>query len=450
MKSLAVLLGVVLAVASVLAEVPQTFVYQGRLTDASGAPVADGAYLIQFRLYDQASGGTVLWDNAYRTVIVTDGLFTYNLGDSVPLPISLFEDTALYLGIKVGAEPEGGQRVKLGSVAYAYHALRADTANAVSGDPFVNEVGDTMNGNLYLVDPTGGQKVGKLELLESYNSANLYLYDRDVSSAPTAALYGDMYGELDLLDSDGDASAVLKATPVDGGRLELCTPTGDAAIRLHAGSTGDASVRVPANAMNEEELLNEPGIAATFNYDQIYLEDTATIVDSIEITTPTDGYIYMTATGYLRVAHTSGSGDCVLRAWLNTSASVDFDNFIIWKVESSQATDQFYYADFCISAVKSVSAGTFKYYLAGDATETASMNRSHLTAMFFPTAYGTVEVTKSSGRRTTNGDGSDQPAPEKYDARATVETARAAQLEQQRQEIEAQMRESERTESKEQ
>jgi hypothetical protein len=123
---------VCVVLAAALADVPQIVNYQGRLTTPAGSAVADGPYLIQFRIYDAAIGGTVLWDNAYRTVIVTDGLFSYSLGDSVALPSNLFEDTARWLGIKVGVDSEIAPRTKLISVPYAYQALRVDSAQYAS------------------------------------------------------------------------------------------------------------------------------------------------------------------------------------------------------------------------------------------------------------------------------------------------------------------------------
>ena len=133
-KSVAALLLVILAATLTLAAVPMTFTYQGRLTTPAGASVPDGNYLIQFVIYNAPTGGTVLWNNGYRTVPVTGGLFTYNLGDSTVLPLSLFpSDTARYLGIKVGADPELVPRVKLGSVPFAFKAFYADTANAAYG-----------------------------------------------------------------------------------------------------------------------------------------------------------------------------------------------------------------------------------------------------------------------------------------------------------------------------
>jgi hypothetical protein len=111
------------------AEVPQIINYQGRLTDGSGNPVADGPYLIKFKIYGSESGDDSLWYCGFQPVDVENGLFEYQLGSAAPLPDDLFSaDTVRWLGITVGTDAEVSPRSRLTSIAYAYQALRADSA----------------------------------------------------------------------------------------------------------------------------------------------------------------------------------------------------------------------------------------------------------------------------------------------------------------------------------
>lgn len=114
---------------SVRAEVPKVISYQGKLTDNGGNPIADGAYLVKFIIYDSPAGGTDLWNSGYQNISTANGLFTYNLGSAVPLSDGIFSDTSLYLGITVGVDPEITPRTRLVSVPFAYHAQKADTAS---------------------------------------------------------------------------------------------------------------------------------------------------------------------------------------------------------------------------------------------------------------------------------------------------------------------------------
>lgn len=123
----------VLLFAWAVAEVPQLVTYQGRLLDSGGSPVADGPYLIRFQIYDDPTAGTLKWTSNIRQIDVADGLFSYSLGDTVALPHDLFaNDTALWIGVKVGVDPEISPRARMTSYGFAYQALRADSASTAS------------------------------------------------------------------------------------------------------------------------------------------------------------------------------------------------------------------------------------------------------------------------------------------------------------------------------
>ena len=129
----ALFMGLLCQAAVVLADIPRTINYQGRLTDPGGNPVVDAQYLIQFRFYDAESGGTTLWDSGFRGVDVSDGLFAYQLGDSTAIPGDLFAGNVdVWLGVKVSTDPEISPRTKIDASAFAFHALSADTADNVS------------------------------------------------------------------------------------------------------------------------------------------------------------------------------------------------------------------------------------------------------------------------------------------------------------------------------
>jgi len=55
---------------------PANLRYQGKLTNAAGAPVANGAYTLVFKFYDGAASGGLLWASAGTVVTTEGGLFT--------------------------------------------------------------------------------------------------------------------------------------------------------------------------------------------------------------------------------------------------------------------------------------------------------------------------------------------------------------------------------------
>ncbi len=116
-----------------------TINYQGKMTDNLGVTLADGNYTFVFSLYTGASGGSNVWTET-QTVTITNGLFSTMLGSVTPFTDNLFNQT-LYLGVKVGADPEMTPRKIIGSVPSALEAeklnglaavsfLRSDIANA--------------------------------------------------------------------------------------------------------------------------------------------------------------------------------------------------------------------------------------------------------------------------------------------------------------------------------
>ncbi len=122
--------------------------YQGKLTDNTGATVADGTYNVRFFLYTVPSGGSAIWQETASTT-VTNGLFSYLLGSTSPLTGVNFNQP-LYLGVEVGGtgsptwDGEMTPRKVLGTVPAAFEArqldglattsfLRSDQADSASG-----------------------------------------------------------------------------------------------------------------------------------------------------------------------------------------------------------------------------------------------------------------------------------------------------------------------------
>lgn len=106
--------------------------YQARLLNPTTGAPQNGTLTMTFRLYDVASGGSDLWTEL-RDVEVTGGLLSVDLGSVTPLNLAIFDGRQLWLGIKVGADPEATPRQRIGYNAYA---LYADNAARLGGqDP---------------------------------------------------------------------------------------------------------------------------------------------------------------------------------------------------------------------------------------------------------------------------------------------------------------------------
>ena len=111
--------------------IPHLLSYQGKLLDASGNPVPDTTYSISFRLYAVASGGSSFW-NEDQTMRTKSGLFSALLGSVTPIG-AVPDAGTLYLGMKVGADPEMTPRIQIASAAYSFLAGQAADADLLQG-----------------------------------------------------------------------------------------------------------------------------------------------------------------------------------------------------------------------------------------------------------------------------------------------------------------------------
>lgn len=103
--------------------------YQGTLTDESGNPLT-GSYGITFRIFDVPAGGTPLWEEVHggsNSITVQNGLFSILLGSLTPIPISVWDETQLFLAMKIGDDAEMNPREPIGAVPFALNAGMAQS-----------------------------------------------------------------------------------------------------------------------------------------------------------------------------------------------------------------------------------------------------------------------------------------------------------------------------------
>ncbi|MBU1026335.1 MAG: hypothetical protein KKA31_01230, partial [Candidatus Margulisbacteria bacterium] len=105
--------------------IPQQINYQGKLTDENNVPIADGAYSIAFRIYDDETAGSAIW-YGIQTVTTESGFFNVVLGTSASIPTSVFTGEARWLSINVDSDGWMTPRQKLVSVGYAFYAYDSE------------------------------------------------------------------------------------------------------------------------------------------------------------------------------------------------------------------------------------------------------------------------------------------------------------------------------------
>ena len=147
MKSINVLpwaLCLMLSSALIHAAGPGLITYQGSLTTPDGEPQAGGSYDMEFKLWGAASGGDMHWIEAHNGangVVVTNGVFSIDLGGITPFPDDLFA-TMPHLWLEVAADVDGNgitgdevysPRVRFTATPYAFHSGNADKLDGLEG-----------------------------------------------------------------------------------------------------------------------------------------------------------------------------------------------------------------------------------------------------------------------------------------------------------------------------
>ncbi len=190
---------------------PAKLSQQGRLIDGEGEPL-DGAHQITFRLYDEASEGSLLWSES-RNLDLNDGYYATTLGDQTPLDEDLFAGSA-WLELTVDGEVLEPRH----QVVSVPSALRSVVAEHVDGG--VVDAAEIWVGGQQVIDDTGAW-VGA-------GGANSW---DDLSDIPP-----------ELADGDGDALGDLSC--FDGGGPKwnaatsqwLCSIDGDTLGNMSCGN----------------------------------------------------------------------------------------------------------------------------------------------------------------------------------------------------------------------
>ena len=129
------------------ASVPQIMNYQGYAKDPEGNPL-NGSHTMTFRIYPDVVGGSALWEEQLQNVTVRAGDFSVLLGDSTPLPETLFDEPDRFIGVTIDANHEMVPRQRFASVPFAmeaHHAADADHADEATHASVASDA-DTVDG----------------------------------------------------------------------------------------------------------------------------------------------------------------------------------------------------------------------------------------------------------------------------------------------------------------
>lgn len=250
--------------------------FQGKLTNTDGTNVTNGTYSIVFSIYTVSSGGSNIWTETQGSVSVTDGIFRVSLGSVTALPGSVdFNSSSLYLGIKVGADPEMTPRVQFTAAPYAFNSDKlggiASTGylqigpSSVQADASTNPtifLNKTGSGNLIQLQNTA------TDIFTVGNTGNLTFGQNAAKSISVAQTSTNAAGQnLTIVAGQGGAGAAANG----GGDLILQGGVGggtngvggDITLAAGAGSgtgvVGTVLVKNPSNSTTIFQVQNAAG-----------------------------------------------------------------------------------------------------------------------------------------------------------------------------------------------
>jgi hypothetical protein len=235
--------GLILLVAGMTsAAIPKKIAYQGRLTDASGAPLA-GEHDLFFSLHNAESGGIMLWSEAKTETADSNGVFSTILGSTTPIQIS-FEEPR-WLAITVDGEPLAPRR-EIVSVASAFNAQNADSLGGVASGSY-SLVGHTHDDRYYTET--------ELNTTDSINNASNPVDWTKLKSVPAGFADGtDAVGAGDGYSLDAADGSPTDAVYVgDDGKVGVGTTSPEAPMHIYAGSAGAVTAQPAAELVLEDD-----------------------------------------------------------------------------------------------------------------------------------------------------------------------------------------------------
>ena len=175
-------------------------------------------------------------------------------------------------------------------------------------------------------------------------------------------------------------------------------------MRFNTNASGKASVVLPADAINSEEVFNEPGAASNGEDSYITIGTDPTTILSRSITVPAAGYVLVIATTQVTITHTNGSNSRADFGVSESSTTWPGNQDIMVGLDDAEDSGSYYIPVSPHGLFQVGSAGTYTYYFLGELYDAGANILAwdpQLTLVYVPTSYGTVTSTLTSGGNTS-------------------------------------------------
>jgi len=255
-----------------------------------------------------------------------------------------------------------------------------------SVDPVIGLLQDSSGGGSLNVYDTAGNSVGSIN--NDSDGEGGYFYISRSSLDPGFRVDGNYYGTNSTV-------------------VEIIGQT--SGMRFNTSASGKASVILPADAINSEEIFNESGLASNGESTSTEIGENLTVILSRSITVPAAGYVMVTASAQLTINHVNGSFSRADFGVSSSSSSWPDNQDIMVGLPDDEESGYHYIPISPHGVFEVASSGTYTYYFLGDLLDVDADFRAwdpQLTLLYVPSSYGTV-----SAALVSDGNISEETAP---------------------------------------
>ena len=159
-----------------------------------------------------------------------------------------------------------------------------------------------------------------------------------------------------------------------------------------------------ADSVTPAMTTAEPGVAQAADDTTTILDGTVQALLEVTITAPADGYVLVTGSTDVFMQHTNGTRDLAFFGVSDQSADIGVDENKDIILDAAAPTG-LYSEVASMQKVYPVSAGANTFYLLGEElTGNVQMGDMQLVAVYFPTAYGMVQIVPATTAVTAGSD----------------------------------------------
>ncbi len=199
-------------------------------------------------------------------------------------------------------------------------------------------------------------------------------------------------GNLKMKDVNDKLAAI---TDANRHSLSILDTAETEVIKFSGTDTANQSVILPESAIDNFEILDEPGLTAALNIDQVALfTGEMTDLVTVDITTPADGYILLHGKCYVLLSGTTGPNNILVQIDNDEGGPSEFPYYTVAGLGGYANTGTSYFPIY-VTRIFFASAGTYTFRMEGRASfpppaEARSWDH-FLTAVYYPNAYNAVK-----------------------------------------------------------